>query len=152
MLQRRVKLGYFAFSRAKLTSWRSAAFFCLEDFSFFPGRSFQVFSYEVKGGSDLGGGRSSNEIRRLTKHYYLTKWRPQIKLLRLFNDFLPLFHVHVWYWLVLQFFLLFVRDHGELILSCNSFVLRFTSLDVCEILRDAVNSADAMNMLKRVKF
>lgn len=121
-------------------------------FIFLKKEVFEVFSYEVKGGSYLRGGRSSNEIRRLTKHYYLTKWRPQIKLLRLFNDFLPLFHVHDWYWLVLQFFLLFVRDYRELILSCNSFVLRFTSLDVCEILRDAANSADAMNMLKGVKF
>lgn len=91
----RIKLNYWAAVEEKLCSGTFYIFLFLKYFSYVPGKRFQVFSYRVKGGSYLRGGRSSNEIRRLTKHYYLTKWRPQIKSLRLFNDFLPLFHVRL---------------------------------------------------------
>lgn len=88
-------------------------FFSIVVFFFLHERRFYEMSYRVKGGSYLRGGRSSNEIRCLTKHYYLTKWRPQIKSLRLFNDFLPLFHVHVWYWFFSSFFFLFQTTARE---------------------------------------
>lgn len=46
----------------------------------------------------MRGGRSANQISWLTKHYYLTKWRPQIKKLRLFNDLLPPFSCSSSHW------------------------------------------------------
>lgn len=73
------------------------------------GEILLIFSYQSRNKFNRRGGRSSNKIKPLTKHYYLTKWRPQIKRPRPFNDCLPLFHVHVWHWLSLQFFLLFAR-------------------------------------------